>query len=799
MNVPSWTILAGLGALQRHEVADLLANFEATTLWTISKDRFSDLVERCQKGAADSEATSFARRLRDGSEKIFSSDASTSALRLQLWVRITQSLNLDPKFPFSIRAANKNCASLAHVAASVISQPLFDDVGVEQDTVFRDVVRRVKAVTKMGEISDFECLVNEKARAFANGLAQAAQAGELHEEDAAAIERRVRDYLETLPPELQDEAIREALKRGDNAALLLAASGTSALAVGLGVNLAGFSAYILAAQASAFIPLVSGPAAVSTLFMLANPMFSVPAVAGLGYLASRHVDGKSASRLAAKVTVHLSLRGLSAGKEGLGFALDEFRGATPRDIATLPNAIRDGYLDRVNAIMRLSGHPLPAAPREFPGAQERGGLSHSLEGLISTAPGDKAEIAAVATLTIGDIVYNAASIDPLVVGAADFSRAEDIGDIFAFGQFADRVGSMSAAAAAGAGNNLRGYVSEQLVAARLVESGHVVEFPSTANNPGFDLLVDGNAFQVKCLLGIEGLRKHFERYPDMPVYANGELAEAVLASGEAWASKVFYIEGFDREIADLVMRSSLEAGEALGDLNVPYFAMAISTASNLQGWWSGRVPLADLPLSVLVDNSVKGSLAAVGGLAGKGLGLLAFGPAGALVLGSVGGIGALFGTGWAREQTTRLLSSEWLEELDMTTECFRTALGAAIQSKIALLRQKRAQLPGDDNPVRNWIDARFSEDIVSMCEAAYDLDGAVSVLRQPTKARACLEIMREANVHPIAVEAEMTALLDILASVPSKTQSVGKKAAQAWTALRSKLALGDRGPSTQDQ
>lgn len=40
MNVPSWTILAGLGALHRREVADLLANFEATTLWTISKDIF---------------------------------------------------------------------------------------------------------------------------------------------------------------------------------------------------------------------------------------------------------------------------------------------------------------------------------------------------------------------------------------------------------------------------------------------------------------------------------------------------------------------------------------------------------------------------------------------------------------------------------------------------------------------------------------------------------------------------------------------------------------------------------------
>lgn len=104
-----------------------------------------------------------------------------------------------------------------------------------------------------------------------------------------------------------------------------------------------------------------------------------------------------------------------------------------------------------------------------------------------------------------------------------------------------------------------------------------------------------------------------------------------------------------------------------------------------------------------------------------------------------------------------------------------------------MLRQKQVQLPGNDNPERNWIDARFSDNIVLMREAAFDLDGSVSALRQPTKAQAYLEIMREANVHPIAVEAEMTALLDILGSEPSKTQSAGKKAVQAWTALKSKL------------
>ncbi|MGO7259074.1 hypothetical protein ACCT32_36650, partial [Rhizobium brockwellii] len=81
--------------------------------------------------------------------------------------------------------------------------------------------------------------------------------------------------------------------------------------------------------------------------------------------------------------------------------------------------------------------------------------------------------------------------------------------------------------------------SEQLVAARLTEIGHVVSFPDTSNNPGFDLLVDGMPFQVKCLMSLDGLREHFSKYPDMPVYANSELAEAVIDSRAAWAGKVF--------------------------------------------------------------------------------------------------------------------------------------------------------------------------------------------------------------------------------------------------------------------
>jgi hypothetical protein len=377
-----------------------------------------------------------------------------------------------------------------------------------------------------------------------------------------------------------------------------------------------------------------------------------------------------------------------------------------------------------------------------------------------------------------------------VLSAADFSRSEDLGDIFQFGVFADRIRSMGEAAAGGAANNLRGYVSEHLVAARLVEVGHVVSFPETSNNAGFDVLVDGVPFQVKCLQSLEGLRTHFEKYPDMPVYANSELAEAVIDSGAEWSKLVFYVDGFDREIADLIMTTSLEAGEALGDLNVPYFAMAVSSARNLHRVWHGRMPLSDLPFSLVLDASVKGGLAAVGTLSGKALGLLAFGPAGALVLGGVGGVGALVGAGWTREQATRLLSSEWLSELDTSTEQFRVAVLKAVRAKVAMLKEKQASVPNNVPEINDWINARFADDILFLDEVAYDLAVTISTIGHPAKARASLSAMDAAKVHPLAVEKELTDLLEVLRSEPSKTQAAGKKVSEAWSSLKSRFPAG---------
>ncbi|MBB4344449.1 hypothetical protein [Rhizobium leguminosarum] len=788
--VPPWTIFAGLGALERRELCNLIASFEETALFSMSVDRVSDILGRFQRDARDTETTAFARRLKEAADALFVSTVSDRALRVRLWVRIAEALDFEATLPLSTRKANAIGSGVAFKAATIMALPVADDGHDVEPTTFQRAWQTVKSIGGRRH-QDFSTLVAGQAEMVAKALAEAAKSGEMSEGLQSALGERIRDHIRSLPPELRDDAMRNALTAGDKAALAVLATGTTAFSIGVGVNLAGFSAYILAAQASAFIPFMSGPAVVSTLFLLANPLFSIPAVMGIGYLANRHVNGGQAAKLAAVVAVQLALRGLSSEREGLATVLNDFRTAVAEDFTSLPSEIGIAFLSRSRELAKTMGGNLPTAFGDLEvssSATDRRGVL--LDGVLSRSKGDVTEVFVVAGLTAGDVIYNAASIDPMVLAAADFSRTEDIETVFQFGAFADRVGSMAAKAAAGAENNLRGYVSEQLVAARLVQNGHVVSFPETSNNPGFDLLVDGMPFQVKCLVSVDGLRTHFEKYPDMPVYANSELAEIVMEFGAPWAKMVFYVDGFDREIADLIMTTSMEAGDALGDLNVPYFAVAASSARTLYRVWRGRLPLSDFPLSVAMDASVKGGLSAIGGLSGKLIGLMAFGPAGALVLGGVGGVGALAGAGWAREQATRLLSSEWLSELDASAARFRAATLAAIQSKINMFQLKRSQIPDTAPALGDWLDARFADDIVFLREVAYDLETVFPGLRQPERARAYLAAMDAAKVHPLAVEAELHDLLAIMSSEPSKTKSAGKKAERAWTSMKAKLPFG---------
>jgi hypothetical protein len=791
LHIPPWTILAGLGTLTRQELCQLLPHFEDTNLPNIAADKFRNIAAKFDRSSGSQTEAAFKQRLIESSERIMTSKATDGALRVRLWDHLLSAFEIEASLPLSTRVANAKSVDLAYHAALTLSDQLKSEKEAENRSLPEEAWKRLTAIFSKGE-PDFSAIVVARAEIMARAVAEAAQRGALGDDDKAELAKRVREQIEELPPELRGMALEQALKSGDTAIIGLLASGTSLVGMGIAVKLAGFSAYIFAAQAAAIIPFVGGSATVSMLFVLANPLFIGPVILGGAYLAGKHVKGVHAKRLSSNMAVQLALKGIAAGRAGLRTTLDNFKNLSASDFDTLPEKRRSKLLTKLTDVRERIGSPLPLTPwppegiLAKPVKDDAGTALHQI--LFAKNGGNASEALIVGGLTAGDILYDAAAIDPTVLRAADFSRSEEISDIFDFGIFSDRIGSMAVESVAGAGNNLRGYVAEQIVATRLVEQGHVVTFPDTSNNPGFDLLVDGHAFQVKCLAGISGLREHFEKYPDMPVFANSELAEAVAATAESWAGKVFYVEGFDREITDFIMEAALDAGASLGDMDVPYFAVAVSTAKNLFGWWQGRIPLADLPFSVVLDGAVKGGLATAGGFSGNILGMLLFGPAGALIFGGVGGAGAILASHWTRQQVTRLISGDWLKSLDEATNLLRRALIAEIQGKIKLLTEKRSQIAIQGHEQDAWFLARVSDDIVALAEHIYELEHEIAKHGQPERARMCLQSTTEASVHPWAVQQELSAVLNALKQQPSLTEATSRKAMEAWDALKLKMS-----------
>lgn len=775
--VHPWHILAGLGSVSRVDLCAFLANFRDSSLLNLAVDRLQDVNPLAPSRPGDARST-YQRRLETSAAELDASGDTDAVLRLMLWDELCRGLGRSTTVPLSFRSASTGTSDVAAAAADRLAGTVERRTEAAQDWLGR--LRQASDVARsalgFGDAPQFSEVVAAQAGRL---IAQALRDGTLGDEQRARIVEQFRKRLDELPPELRSEAEVRAVGQGETAIISLLAGSGALVGVGVAVELAGFGAYILAAKASAFIPLIGGKTAVSALFVLANPLFAVPAIVGGGWLAKSKVEQAVRGRLAAGLAVMLALRGLSGGRDALGGVLTDFRSLE----ATWPGPAGASLQRAIQAVRSAHGSALPPSagppPRRLADGVT-GDARSSMELLLFPArDGGVADVGAVGALTLGEIVYSAASIDPQVVLAADFSRSADLADVFRFGAFGDEVRDLAGRALTGSESNLRGYVAEQIVAARLLEKGHVVSTPDTANNPGFDILVDDQRFQIKCLLDVGGLADHFEKYPDIPVYANADLAERVAASGAPWADKVHFIDGFDYETADTLLEQSLNAGAELMDLDVPLFAIAVSAARHLHGWWKGSIVLADLPFELAVDGALRGSLSLAGGLSGKAIGLVLFGPAGAVVFGGVGGVLSLFGTGYVRGKLNQLFSQEWVAGLDAASADFVSAVEQSMQRKLQLIDAKLEKLSASNSEEVQWVRSRVRDDRVFIAEGLARMQSIGSERDAEVRTRAVLRALHDWAVHPSTVQGELQNLIETAEARPGLSGT----ASQTWVRL----------------
>jgi hypothetical protein len=227
----------------------------------------------------------------------------------------------------------------------------------------------------------------------------------------------------------------------------------------------------------------------------------------------------------------------------------------------------------------LTGHSGAFDPTRLRGLPISQALGTPIDsGYVPRTPLDRLfenETKAYGTLTFGDLVYDWVRIEPHVLEAVDFVRVADLADIFAFARYADSIQALSDAARLGHVTQLQGYVAERVAAGMLRAQGAEVEIPASPSQPGYDLIVNGQHCQIKCLDDRSDVDAHLGRYPDVPILVNEELAEHF-----AGDDRVMALPGLNHDQVRETTESSLEAGADLLDLEIPLISASLQAARN---------------------------------------------------------------------------------------------------------------------------------------------------------------------------------------------------------------------------
>ena len=774
----SQEVLAGLGAAPRELLATCLALFEDGTLQQRLSERFDALKQKMSgEPPKPTEAAGTLSSLQERAQWWQQQAQTDDALRVLLWMRLREAFVLPAKTFGSLRSTRTAAddlvaAVLASTQPGLLGKSMrrlgWKETPAMHDTLdalARETLGEMISEALNGDITSDPAVCDALLDNIKRQVAQLDD--DSRERLLAAIGAR----------ELNDDAIRT---------LLLTGGGLSTF--GTAVSLGGFSSYILAAKASAFIPLVSGPGLVSFVAVLSNPITIVLATVGTGLLATRSANRQIQKAIALRVVALLALNGLNGADAGLRSMAQAF--------AKLPDINETGMLERevlhsyqvdwksISAAHRHANALPPTLANAMDSPLARTQRSDRWQHLLHKDDGVLQDMAATTAMTVGELLYNIHALDPSVLEAADFSRVADLSDPLAFAVFAHEIEAMSEASQLGAISNLKGYVAERVVASQLIDQGHVVSFPEHANQAGWDLQVDGIPFQIKNAGDLNVLAHHFEHY-DYPVLANAEVAGMLTHAAErgnlpAWADHVHFVEGYSQQGVQVTMEHSMDAGDGMLHPHVPTFSILLNSARNFNRFLQGQITGSQAVQDVIINGTVRAGLAVAGNYVGVGVGLLVFGPAGAVVLGSALPILSRMQSeptiNWIERITRGKSYQLWEKEAREALDVLLSALRTRLKEKAALLK---SQAWSAANPAAEYLAWRHDDDVRFLREAWQRLK-AIEDDKQQSVEKAgerVLVWLSTSTLHPATYQAELQRWLKIFEPRPDIVQNARDVAA----------------------
>lgn len=364
---------------------------------------------------------------------------------------------------------------------------------------------------------------------------------------------------------------------------------------------------------------------------------------------------------------------------------------------------------------------------------------------------------AVTTISAGEFLYDYIMINPDVVQGIDFARTEDLSSLFTLSQFSEQIDTT---VLTGDMAQLQGYVAEQMLAAELQAKGHDVEFPQDANNPGWDILVDGQAFQVKNLALPAGVREHLEKYPDIPVYVNEELAPYFEGHPSVYVSEISR-----EEVLEATTTTITHAADLL-DFEIPWISAGVSSFYNIRRVWKDDVTINQAVLNVVSDTSSRFLLGALGQKTGIVLGTMIFGPAGGITGAMFGSFAGVSQGGRLSTGIKRTFSKQKEKELLLAVEKLVLRLGYAIDEKIAIKSRKHEQLLENlvgseaDLAIGDVAKKRHDEDVRYILNKKEELQAMMVALRSGKKyvidaLPHMLTLLAKSGVHAVHFQKEL--------------------------------------------
>jgi hypothetical protein len=253
-----------------------------------------------------------------------------------------------------------------------------------------------------------------------------------------------------------------------------------------------------------------------------------------------------------------------------------------------------------------------------------------------------------AGMTVGDFIYDILRINPLVLDAVEFARADDITNIFDFSYFARDIQNLGEAAYTGNLAQISGYVAEQWTGHQLQSLGMEIEFPDVPNQEGFDILVNGDPFQIKCLDSQSGVLEHLERYPDIPVLVNEDLVDKLQD-----IDNVYPVPGLDHDHIIYLTKKSLIAGSDIYDFKIPWITLIVVSQRNISALLRGRTNLITCLKNIPIETGSGVICSKIGAKVISIVSYSLFGPAG----GVIGGLcGSILGYRQGKKLSTKIKS-----------------------------------------------------------------------------------------------------------------------------------------------